>query len=72
MAVGLEELQQLRDTLVRARAKGIRVVQMNGERIEYKSDSEMASALAGLDQQIATAGGGGGFAVLYPETGRGL
>lgn len=72
MAVGQAELEQLRDNLVRARAKGIRVVQMNGERVEYKSDAEMAAAINGLDAQIAAAAGGGGFAVFYPETGRGL
>ena len=72
MAVGLDELEQLRDNLVRARAKGIRVVQMNGERVEYKTDAEMASALSGIEAQIAGAAGGGGFTVMFPETGRGL
>jgi len=72
MAVGLDELEQLRDNLVRARAKGIRVVQMNGERVEYKTDAEMASALSGIEAQIAAAGGAGGFTVMFPETGRGL
>ena len=72
MAVGQEELEQLRHNLVRARAKGIRVVLMNGERVEYKSDAEMAAAINGLDAQIAAAAGSGGFTVLYAETGRGL
>ena len=55
MAIGAEELETLRDALIRARAKGVREVQMNGERVRYGSDAEMASAIAGLDAQIRAA-----------------
>lgn len=55
MAVGVEELTTLRDALIRARAKGVRSVQMGIERIEYRSDAEMASAIADLDARIRNA-----------------
>ena len=55
MSVDLTELQSLRDALVRARAKGVREAQINGERVRYGSDAEMASAIAGLDAEIRRA-----------------
>lgn len=48
------ELQQMRAALLAARAGGVREFQdQNGERIQYKSDAEMARALAALDAEIA-------------------
>lgn len=55
MSIGSSELETLRDALIRARAKGVREVQMNGERVRYGSDAEMASAIADLDARIARA-----------------
>lgn len=55
MAVGVDELITLRDALIRARAKGVRAVQMGEERVEYRSDAEMASAIADLDSRIRSA-----------------
>lgn len=56
MALTVPELQAARDALLRARAQGVRVFQdQNGERVEYKSDGEMARALASLDSEIAAA-----------------
>jgi hypothetical protein len=53
----LAELQQLRAALVVARANGIREVRdSSGESIAYKSDREMASALAALDAEIRSMG----------------
>lgn len=73
MAIALSELTQMRDDLIRARAKGVKVLQLNGERVEYRSDAEMASAINSLTAQIdAAQGDGGGFAVAYATTGRGL
>lgn len=57
MAIGSEELETMRDALIRARAKGAREVQMNGERVRYGSDAEMASAIADLDARIRAANG---------------
>lgn len=53
-ALTLSELQSLRDALIRARASGTREIQdQNGERISYKSDSEMSRAIADLESRIA-------------------
>lgn len=58
MALTPDQLATARDALVRARAGGIRRVRdQNGEEIEYKSDAQMAAALAALDRQIAELGG---------------
>jgi hypothetical protein len=56
MALTLQELTTARDALMRARADGVRrYTDQNGETVEYKSDSEMARALAALDSAIAAA-----------------
>ena len=50
------ELQQMRADLVSVRSSGARRYKdQNGEEVEYKTDSEMARALAALDAEIATA-----------------
>ncbi|MAN56784.1 MAG: phage head-tail joining protein [Paracoccus sp. (in: a-proteobacteria)] len=47
------QLTEWRDRLQSARFSGTRAVQdANGDRIEYKSDSEMARALAAIDAEI--------------------
>lgn len=53
MAIELSELVAMRDELVRSRAKGVLTVQCGEERVQYKSDAEMASAIADLDRRIA-------------------
>lgn len=56
MALTLQELAAARDTLFRARAGGVLTFRdSNGELVTYKSDSEMARALASLDAEIAAA-----------------
>jgi hypothetical protein len=53
-ALDLTELQSLRDALIRARLGGVREIRdQNGESVTYKSDREMASALASVEAQIA-------------------
>jgi hypothetical protein len=73
MAIAVSELIEMRDNLIRARAKGVKVLQLNGERVEYRSDAEMAAAINALNGQIEAAQGeGGGFSIGYATTGRGL
>ena len=56
MALTVAQLTEMRDGLVADRASGIRVVtHQNGQSMTYKSDSEMAAAIAALDSQIAAA-----------------
>lgn len=50
----LAELQKMRADLLAARASGVRRFRdQNGEEVEYRSDSQMARALAALDAEIA-------------------
>lgn len=56
MAVDTTELEALRDALVKARARGVRKTEVGDTSIEYRSDAEMAAAIADLDRRIATAG----------------
>ncbi|MFP7570397.1 phage head-tail joining protein [Marivita sp. S2033] len=52
----LVELQKMREGLVASRAEGVRRVKnVGGSEVEYKSDSEMAKAIAALDAEIRSA-----------------
>lgn len=56
MALSLFDLTAARDSLFMARAGGVLTFRdQNGELVTYKSDSEMARALAALDAEIAAA-----------------
>lgn len=50
----LEEMTARRDALLAARFRGVRTVEIEGRRITYATDSEMAAALADLERRIAT------------------
>ena len=52
------ELTKMRADLFAARMNGTRALQdQNGERVAFKSDNEMAKAMATLDAEIAKANG---------------
>lgn len=55
MAIDPTELETLRDALIRARAAATRVVMMDGRRVEYGTDAEMANAIADLESRIRRA-----------------
>lgn len=55
MPLPVADLITMRDELVRNRARGVRVAQMGPERVEFKSDAEMASAIGDLEARIARA-----------------
>ena len=55
MAIDPTELETLRDALIRARAAATRVVMMDGRRVEYGTDAEMANAIADLENRIRRA-----------------
>lgn len=70
--VSLESLTSWRAELVESRAAGIRrLVHQNGQTVEYKSDSEMASAIRALDSEIARLSGQGSRTVKF-QTSKGL
>lgn len=50
----LEELTAQREALLAARYAGIRTVEIDGRRVTYATDSEMAAALADIERRIAT------------------
>lgn len=53
MSIGLLELQNLRDSLIRARAKGVlEITDQNGESIRYSSADAMARAITDLEKRI--------------------
>lgn len=56
MAASLAQLQAWRDSLLEARLNGAREFRdQNGETVVYKSDAQMAAALAAADAAIAAA-----------------
>lgn len=74
MAIELPELIELRDTLMRNRAKGVRSLQINGERVEFVTDADFARRISDLNGQIAALQGQADapFTVMFPNLGRGL
>jgi hypothetical protein len=52
-----EDLIQQREELRGARATGVRAITFaDGRKVEYRSDQEMAAAIADLDRRIAMGG----------------
>jgi len=68
MALGTDELVTLRDELIRARARGVRVVMYDGKRTEYATDAEMAAAIADLEARIKRASAPTIGAVLFSSS----
>ena len=54
----LEEMTAQRDALLVARFRGVRTVEIDGRRVTYASDPEMAAAITDLERRIAAAEGG--------------
>lgn len=53
----LEEMTAQRDALLAARWRGVRTVEIEGRRISYATDAEMAAAIADLEKRIAASSG---------------
>jgi hypothetical protein len=49
-----DQLLAWREALLRARYAGTRIVEYDGRKVEYRSDSEMASAMADLERRLGT------------------
>ncbi len=68
----LEQLQQFRDRLLSSRMSGVlSVTDQNGERVEYKTDAQMAGAIAACDREIAALSGRPARTILF-RTSKGL
>lgn len=48
-----EELIALRDELLRARLSGVQSVKAGEQQVTYRSDGELAAALAEVERQLA-------------------
>lgn len=66
------DLIRFRDDLRAARYSGAKVFQdQNGERVEYRSDRELAAAMAALESEIAAMAAKPASRIL-PRTSKGL
>ena len=67
----LEELTAQRDALLAARFRGVRTVEIDGRRVTYASDTEMAAAITDLERRIAAAEEGFTGCAVVPHQHRG-
>jgi hypothetical protein len=68
----LDEMIAHRDALLAARYRGVRTVEVEGRRIGYASDAEMASALADLERRIAAEKAGARRRIVSTAASKGL
>lgn len=68
----LAELQAQKAALEAARFGGLLTVQSEEERITYKSDAEMAAAIAAIDRQIVALSGTGRVTTVRISSSKGL
>lgn len=73
MSDRLTKLRKARDGLIDARSQGVLSVRdQNGETVVYKSDKQMASALAALDSEIAGLAGRKSPHTIHFQTSKGI
>ncbi|MFN3946131.1 MAG: phage head-tail joining protein [Allosphingosinicella sp.] len=68
----LEDMIARRDALLAARWRGVRTVEIEGRRITYATDAEMASALGDLERRIAEAQAGARRRIVRTTASKGL
>jgi hypothetical protein len=68
----LEEMTARRDALLAARFRGVRTVEVEGRRITYATDAEMAAALADLERRIAETRAGARRRIVRTAASKGL
>lgn len=68
----LDELIARRDRLRRARYNGTATVKIDGEEVTYKTDGQIAAAIAALETEIAKLTRGKRSRTHYPQTTKGL
>jgi len=64
-------IRQRLETLRQKRASGVRTVRFGDDEATYKSDSEMAAAIADLERQLAAAEGRSSVQVVNIRSKRG-
>jgi hypothetical protein len=70
--MNLDELMAQRDALLAARYRGLRTVEIEGRRVTYASDAEMADAITDLERRIAAAQEGGRKRRILTSASKGL
>ena len=68
----LEEMTARRDALLAARWRGVRTVEIEGRRVAYATDAEMAAAIADLERRIAETQAGARRRVVRTRASKGL
>ena len=68
----LEELTAQREALLTARYRGVRTVEIDGRRVTYASDTEMAAAITDLERRIAATEEGGRKRRILTSASKGL
>jgi hypothetical protein len=68
----LEEMTAQRDALLAARYAGIRTVEIEGRRVTYASDAEMAAAITDLERRIAASSEDGRRRRILTSASKGL
>lgn len=66
------ELVAQRDALLVARFRGVRTIEIEGKRVTYTTDSEMAAAITDLERRIASINEGGRRRRILTSASKGL
>ncbi len=68
----LDDLIARREALLAARYRGVRTVEIDGRRITYASDAEMAAALTDIERRIAKEQAGANRRIVRTTADKGL
>ena len=68
----LEELSAQREALLTARYRGVRTVEIDGRRVTYATDNEMAAAITDLERRMALASSDGRRRRILTSASKGL
>lgn len=68
--MSITEMQQQLEKLLKVRARGTRKVRFGEDEVEYRSNSELAAAIADLERRIAMAASPS-RRLVYPKVSKG-
>ncbi len=68
----LDEMTAQRDVLLAARLRGVRTVEIDGRRVVYATDTEMAAAITDVERRMALAGSDGRRRRILTTASKGL
>lgn len=70
--MNLDDLVTRREALLAARYRGVRTVEIEGRRITYATDAEMAAAISDLERRIEQAEAGARRRIVRTTASKGL